>query len=238
MELFKLLNFILHALPLTPQSQQLVLQFGVQLVLDVLVEILDLLALLFLCLGDLLNRGLNIIGIFGQLLQSLLEANGLVPDDLAVLLVNFADLEELMVSVLIPAKHRALRANWLFTCLAVVVQSGAMVLANLIAITKKVSIRESSIARRFRYRLVQGVDSGRDLLDKSAIDKLVDLKMRPTMWTLLPLLSQPLPDAIAATKFGARWTQDSVLDLAKANEALEDLFNVLVGIVLLLLTYS
>ena len=54
------------------------------------------------------------------------------------------------------------------------------------------------------------------------------------MRTLLPLFDQPLLDAISATKFRAIRTQNSILNFPKANEALEDLIDVLIHVLLIL----
>lgn len=61
--------------------------------------------------------------------------------------------------------------------------------------------------------------------------------MASTMRTLLPLLSQPLLDAISTAQLRAARTQDSILDLAITNETFEYLLNILVSIGLGLLSH-
>lgn len=89
MEFLQLLDLVLHALSLSPQSQKLVLQLGVELVLDVLIEVLDLFALLLLRFGDFLDCCLNIVSVLGQLFETLLETHCLAFDDFAMFLVDF-----------------------------------------------------------------------------------------------------------------------------------------------------
>ena len=58
---------------------------------------------------------------------------------------------------------------------------------------------------------------------------MVDLQLAAAMGTLLPLLCQPLFDALTAAELRAGGAEDSVLDFTVTYEALEDFFNVLVG---------
>lgn len=237
MELLQLLNLILHTLPLRPQRQELILQLGVELVLDVLVEVLDLLALLLLGLGDLLDGRLDVVGVLRQLFQALLEPDGLVANHLAMLLVHLGEPQEFVVLVCVAAEHGALGADRDLARLAIVVQAGTVLLADLLPVAEQVSVRQCAITGRLGRRLVQSINRCGYLFDEAAVDKLTDLQMASAMRALLPLLCQPLPDAISAAEFGARWAQDRVLNLTEANEALENLLNVLVCVVLCLLAH-
>lgn len=109
-----------------------------------------------------------------------------------------------------------------------------MVFADLIPIPQKVAIGKRSIPTRILHSLVQGVNGSRDLFDEPAVDQLKDSQVCATVRALLPLLGQPFSDAVPAAQFGAGRTEDSVLYLAKANEALEYFIDVLVCMLLAL----
>ena len=73
-----------------------------------------------------------------------------------------------------------------------------MLLANLTAVPENGAVSQVRVSARVWRRLVEGVDRGCDLLYEPAIDKLVDLEPAPAVGTLLPLLGQPLLDAVPA----------------------------------------
>ena len=106
-ERVQLLYLILHALPLRLESQELVLEFGVQLVLNVLHEVVDLFQFVVLCLGHFVYRVLHVLHVLMQLFESLLQHKRFLFDHLTVLVVNVLDPHELVVLVLVSAEHVA-----------------------------------------------------------------------------------------------------------------------------------
>jgi hypothetical protein len=86
------------------------------------------------------------------------------------------------------------------------------------------------------WLMVKSINSSCYLLNESAVDQLSHLEVAAAVRTLLSLLGEPFPDAVTTAELGARRTEDGVLDLAVADETLEDLLDVLVGIGLILFT--
>ena len=75
----------------------------------------------------------------------------------------------------------------------------------------------------------------RNLFDDSiTANQLVNLERTSAVRALLSLLNQPLSNTISATQLAAARTNYSILNFAEADEALKQLFNVLIGIALLL----
>lgn len=98
-EFFKLLYLILHALPLGPKGEQLVLELRIKLMLDILIEVLDLFALLFFCFRHFLDRRLDILRVFRQFFEPLLQTNRFLSYDFTMLFVNFLKSQELVILV-------------------------------------------------------------------------------------------------------------------------------------------
>lgn len=144
-----------------------------------------------------------------------------------MLIINFTKSEEFVFLVLVTSKHSALGANGHFASLAEVVEPRPMLFANFDPILeyRSITLPISILA----WLMVESIDSGCDLLYKSAVDELTNLEVASAVGTLLPLLSQPLSDAVPAAKLGAGGTEHCVLDLSVADKTLEDLLNVGIG---------
>ena len=65
MELFKLLNLILHALSLTQQCKQLILQLSIKLCLNVFDEVFNFFAFIFFTSCNFLDSYLNFTHVLG-----------------------------------------------------------------------------------------------------------------------------------------------------------------------------
>jgi hypothetical protein len=111
-----------------------------------------------------------------------------------------------------------------------VVQFGSVFLAHLSPIPQNSPIGKGLLPRGILGGwLVQSIDGSRDFLHEPTVNKLTHLESRSAMWTLLSLFSEPLSDTVPAAQFGAVGAQDRILNFAEANEALEDLVDVLVS---------
>ena len=113
--------------------------------LNIFIEILNFLTLFFLCLGDLFNRRLDVLRVFRQFLEPLLQSNRFFLDDLAVLLVNFLQAHKLVLFVRV-AEHGTLGADGHLARLAEVVEPLAVIFADFVAVAKQIAVGKCAIA--------------------------------------------------------------------------------------------
>ena len=75
-----------------------------------------------------------------------------------------------------------------------------MLSTNFDTISKQAAIGQVLVTRTLCQWLIQCINSCSELLHKSTIYKLMNLKLAPAMRALLPLLGKPLPDTVSAAK--------------------------------------
>ncbi len=139
---------------------------------------------------------------------------GLISDQLSVLVVDYLELLNFVVSVTW-VHYRAIAANRFLTGLAVVVQLCSFVGGTLLL-----------TAFGCLSLLLKIVDRACKLIKKSAAYNLINSQRLSTVGTLLLSFPQPFLKTIPACQLWAAGTHNRVLEVSKTNEAFNQLIKI------------
>ena len=98
-----------------------------------------------------------------------------------------------------------------------------MLLAELLSVLQDSAVVQNRWALLLLRRPRKNIESSLYLAQESARHQLLGTQVAPAVRALLPLLREPSGHAVLTSELRALGTQDGILYLAKANEALEDL---------------